>query len=43
MAKDIFTIKHNKGYMTLYFLGQFVGNFDNWSEVEEAKQEILGY
>ena len=43
MAKDIFTIKHNKDYMTLYFLGQFVGNFDNWNEVEEAKQEILGY
>lgn len=43
MAKDIFTIKYHKDYMTLYFMGQFIGNYDNWNEVEEAKREILGY
>lgn len=43
MAKDIFTVKYNKGYMTLFFMGQFIGNYDNWNEIEEAKQEILGY
>lgn len=43
MARDIFTIKHYKGYMALFFLGKFVGNYDNWKEVEEAKHEILGY
>ncbi len=43
MAKDIFTVKYHKDYITLFFLGKFIGNYDNWNEVEEAKREILGY
>lgn len=40
---DIFTTEQNKFYITLYFLGEFIGNFDNWHEVDEAKREVLGY
>lgn len=40
---DIFTTKEHKDYITLYLMGKFIGNFDNWNEIEEAKHEILGY
>lgn len=43
MAKDIFTVKYHRHYITLFFMGQFIGNYDNWNEIEQAKQEILGY
>lgn len=43
MAKDIFTTKQHRYYISLYLLGEFIGNFDNWREVEEEKQSILGY
>jgi len=43
MAKDIFTTKRNRYYISLFFLGEFVGNYDNDAEIEEAKHEVLGY
>ena len=43
MAKDIFTTKQMINYISLFFMGQFVCNCDNWAEIEEAKHEILGY
>jgi hypothetical protein len=39
---DIFTTERKRDYITLYFLGQFVGNYDNDREVEQAKREIIG-
>jgi hypothetical protein len=41
--RDIFTIVRHMDYITLYFLGDFKGNYDNDNEIEEAKREILGY
>jgi hypothetical protein len=43
MTKDIFSIKRNRYYITLFFLGVFAGNYDNDQEVEEAKHNILDY
>ena len=43
MAKDIFTTKQHRDYISLYLLGEFIGNFDSWKEVEEEKRSILGY
>lgn len=39
----LFTTEDHPYYITLYFLGNFVGNYDNWEEIREAKKEILGY
>ena len=41
--RDLFTIVRHRDYSTLYFLGEFKGNYDNDREIEEAKREILGY
>jgi len=35
---DLFTIARHPYYITLYFLGEFIGNFDNDSEIKEAKR-----
>lgn len=43
MAKDIFTTKQMINYISLFLMGEFVWNYDNWREIEEAKHEILGY
>jgi hypothetical protein len=43
MAKDIFTTKQHRDYISLFFMGQWVGNFDSWNEVEQEKHNILGY
>lgn len=40
---DLFSIKRERYYITLFFLGSWVGNYDNDKEIEEAKLEILGY
>lgn len=41
--RDTFQIVRHRDYITLYFLGSFAGNYDNDTEIEEAKREILGY
>jgi hypothetical protein len=41
--RELFTIKRHRYYISLYFLGEFKGNYDNDQEVEEAEREILGY
>lgn len=38
---DVFTTEQHQYYITLYFLGQFVGNYDDDKEIEEAKLEVL--
>ena len=43
MAKDIFTTKQHRDYISLFLLGKFICNCDNWKEVEEEKERILGY
>ena len=43
MAKDIFTTKQHRDYISLFFLGQWVCNCDNWSEIKEEEHKILGY
>lgn len=43
MSRDIFSVKRHRDYITLYFLGKFIGNYDSDTEVEQAKYEILGY
>lgn len=40
MYDNKFKIKRNRDYITLYYKGQFAGNYDNDREVEEAKEEI---
>ena len=40
---DIFTTKEHRNYISLFFLGEFIGNFDSWNEIENAKREVLGY
>lgn len=40
--KELFITVRNRYYITLYFLGEFYGNYDNYDEVEQAKKEILG-
>ena len=41
--REVFTIVRKPYYITLFLLGEFIGNYDNDREVEEAKKEILGY
>lgn len=38
---NVFTTEQHQYYITLYFLGRFVGNFDDDKEIEEAKLEVL--
>lgn len=40
---NIFTTVNHKYYIALFFLGEFIGNFDSWNEIENAKREVLGY
>lgn len=40
---ELFTVERKQYYITLFFLGEFAGNYDNDDEVEAAKREIIGY
>lgn len=40
---DIFTTVQHRDYISLFLLGEFIGKFDNWREVEEEKHIITGY
>lgn len=41
MAKNIFTTKQHRDYITLFFMGQFICNCDSWDEIEEEKLNLL--
>jgi len=41
MNFNLFTTKQCKEYITLFFLGDFAGNYDNWDEIRAAKSELL--
>jgi hypothetical protein len=43
MARDLFFTKRHRDYITLYFRGEFEGNYDNDAEITEAKRRILEY
>ena len=38
---DGFTTKKHREYISLYYNNSFVGNFDNYQEIREAKVETM--